>query len=132
MPKVLSLVMIGALITSCADDRKSQVDLACQKVQEAWDVFVKFQNEVDKQGVFYNRDAIDFWSSNLTPKAEKPLREAGEIFRDLSTQDSGFAQYASKAFEMAQKDFYTFWSVDTLKDLTAYCGTKIEGSGNQT
>lgn len=128
--RVLSLVMLSALITSCGNDRREQVNLACAKVQEAWDVYVQFRGKIESLSSFTDGDLIRFWSLRFTAQAAEPLNEAGRIFRDLSSEDSGFAEYASKAFEMAQNDFYRNWSVESLRDLTAYCGTKIDGSVN--
>jgi hypothetical protein len=128
--RVLSLVMLGALITSCGNDRNAQIDLACNKVQDAWNIYIQFRDQIEGLNGFSDGDVIRFWSLRFTSQAAEPLNEAGRIFRDLSSQDSGFAQYAAKAFEMAQNDFYRNWSVESLRDLTAYCGTKIEGSGN--
>lgn len=122
--------MLGALITSCGNDRKAQVDLACANVQEAWDFYVEFREKTETLNVLSEGGVIRFWSMRYSSQAAEPLNEAGRIFRDLSSEDSGFAEYASKAFEMAQNDFDRNWSVDSLRDLTSYCGTKIEGSQN--
>ena len=128
--RVLSLVMLGALITSCGNDRKAKVDLACANVQEAWDVYVDFRAKTEKMNIFSEEDVIRFWSLRYSSQAAEPLNEAGKLFRDLSSEDSGFAEYASRAFDMAQKDFDTYWSVNSMRALTAYCGTNIDGSQN--
>ena len=128
--RVLSLVMLGALITSCGNDRKAQIDLACQKVQDAWDIYSGgFRKELSQMNVsLLDADANELGkiADKYIPEASQYLNEAGQIFRDLSAQDSGFAKYATAAFTTA--NLTGFWWVQSegfekeIDPLYFFCG----------
>lgn len=125
-----SLAVLTSLLVSCGNNRKAQIDLACQKVQDAWDIYSGgFRKELSQMNVsLLDADANELGkiADKYIPEASQYLNEAGQIFRDLSAQDSGFAKYATAAFTTA--NLTGFWWVQSegfekeIDPLYFFCG----------
>lgn len=96
MIRVLSLVMLGALITSCGNNKEALIGKACAQLKAAWD-----NQGLDRRFEHY--------------------AAASDAFRELSAIDSGFAKYASRANEAAN-DAVTNYT--EFYEMINFCGLK--------
>jgi hypothetical protein len=95
--------LLSSLLSSCGNNRKEQINEACTLIDFAWDVYdIAFRMAIERENLSYinldeYRRAQDI-ASEYIPEASGYLKDAGLIFRDLSASDSGFTDYASRAF----------------------------------
>lgn len=114
--------MLGALITSCSDSRKEQVELACNKIHAAGEIYTMFIREIEGK-TFSGYQSVP--STVPSIQTSPLLKNAGIIFRDLSAEDSGFARFASIAFELSQGDIYRDWDYQDWKEIATFCGVVL-------
>lgn len=84
--RVLSLVMLGALITSCGNDQQGNdkeqlISQSCGYLEKAWRI-------------------RDFYTPKYMAMKAENYTKAGSYFRELAAIDSGFIPFAS----VIQKD----------------------------
>lgn len=92
--RVLSLVMLGALITSCGNDKEPLIEKACAELKAGWD-----NQGFDRRFQYY--------------------ANAANTFRELAAIDSGFAKYASRANEAANDSITNYTE---FYEMINFCG----------
>jgi outer membrane protein assembly factor BamD (BamD/ComL family) len=100
MMRVLSLVMFGALITSCGNNKQELIKQACAEVDSAWGIRNFYTPK-------YQALRMQHWTS------------AANIFREISSQDSGFAKYAARANEAANNSVTNYTE---FYEMINFCG----------
>lgn len=100
--RVLSLVMLGALITSCGNNKQELINQACAEVDSAWGI-------------------RDFYTPKYQALKVQHWTSAANIFREISAQDSGFAKYASRANEAANNKVTNYTE---FYEMINFCGLK--------
>ena len=126
----MCLFLLSSLLSSCGNNRKEQIDKACNLVDFAWDTYSKgFLTELKARNInsYFDSEEKSAVAAEYIPETTKYLNEAGMIFRELSASDSGFAEYATAAFTAAQLTAF-WWGRDdgfesTIDPLYYFCGS---------
>jgi hypothetical protein len=123
-------ISVLLFLTSCSNERSELIEKACEKIDFAWDVYsIAFQADLDERKLnnyVYQRNEISEVAELYIPEASGYLKEAGLIFRNLSAEDSGFAEYSELAFKASALDALAWADPsnfgDSISKLFYFCG----------